>query len=34
MASIGYAVQAVLFPFQQIFGFGASVTTKVFTGGL
>ena len=34
MASIGYAVQAVLFPFQQIFGFGASVTTKVFAGGL
>jgi hypothetical protein len=34
MASIGYGVQAVLFPFQQIFGFGASVTTKVFTGGL
>jgi polysaccharide export outer membrane protein len=34
MASIGYAVQAALFPFQQIFGFGASVTTKVFTGGL
>jgi polysaccharide export outer membrane protein len=34
MASIGYAVQAVLFPFQQIFGFGASVTTKVFTGGI
>jgi polysaccharide export outer membrane protein len=33
-ASIGYAVQAALFPFQQIFGFGASVTTKVFTGGL
>ena len=34
MASIGYAVQAALFPFQQLLGFGGSVTTKVFTGGL
>jgi polysaccharide biosynthesis/export protein len=34
MASIGYGVQSILFPFQQIFGFGASVTTKVFTGGV
>ena len=34
MASLGYAVQAALFPFQQLLGFGGSVTTKVFTGGL
>jgi polysaccharide export outer membrane protein len=34
MASIGYAMQAALFPFQQLFGFGSSVTTTVFTGGL
>lgn len=33
MASIGYAVQALLFPFQQIFGFGTSVATTVYTGG-
>jgi polysaccharide export outer membrane protein len=34
MATIGYALQAALFPFQQILGFGGSVTTKVFTGGI
>lgn len=33
MASIGYTLEAVLFPFQQLFGFGANVSTKVFTGG-
>lgn len=33
MASIGYTLQAVLFPFQQLLGFGGQVTTKVFTGG-
>ena len=31
-AAVGYALQAALFPFQQIFGFGARVTTTVFTG--
>jgi polysaccharide export outer membrane protein len=34
MASIGYTLQAVLFPFQQLLGFGGQVSTKVFTGGL
>jgi polysaccharide biosynthesis/export protein len=34
MATIGYQLQALLFPFQQLIGFGANVTTKVFTGGL
>ncbi len=34
MATIGYALQAALFPFQQIFGFGGSVTTTVLTGGI
>lgn len=33
MASIGYQLQAILFPFQQLLGFGGQVTTKVFTGG-
>ena len=33
MASIGYAMQALLFPFQQLIGFGASVATTVYTGG-
>jgi len=32
-ASVGKAMQVALFPFQQLFGFGASVTTRVFTGG-
>lgn len=31
-ASVGYALQALFFPFQQVFGFGARVTTTVFTG--
>lgn len=34
MATIGYALQAALFPFQQIFGFGGNVTTTVLTGGI
>ena len=34
MAAIGYAIQAVLFPFQQLIGFGTSVATKVYTGGI
>lgn len=34
LASVGYAVQAVLFPFQQIMGFGSQVTTTVITGGV
>lgn len=34
MAAIGYQLQALLFPFQQLLGFGGSITTKVFTGGL
>jgi polysaccharide export outer membrane protein len=33
MASLGYTMQAILFPFQQLLGFGGQVTTKVFTGG-
>src|SRR5262245_1339008 len=33
MASIGYQMQAILFPFQQLLGFGANVSTRVFTGG-
>lgn len=31
--AVGKAMQVALFPFQQLFGFGASVTTRVFTGG-
>jgi polysaccharide export outer membrane protein len=34
MASIGYAMQALLFPIQQLLGFGASVATTVYTGGI
>ena len=34
MATIGYQLQAVLFPFQQLIGFGGQVTTTVFTGGI
>jgi polysaccharide export outer membrane protein len=34
MAMIGYQLQALLFPFQQLLGFGGNVTTKVFTGGI
>lgn len=33
LAKIGYAMAAVLFPFQQLIGFGANVTTTVVTGG-
>lgn len=32
-ASIGHFMRALFYPFQQIFGFGAQVTTRVFTGG-
>ncbi len=34
LASAGYAIQSVLFPIQQILGFGATVTNKVVTGGV
>ncbi len=34
MASTGYAIQSILFPIQQLIGFGTTVTTKVVTGGL
>lgn len=34
MARTGYAVQSILFPIQQLLGLGATVTTKVVTGGL
>ncbi len=34
IAVVGYAVQALLFPIQQLIGFGARVTTTVFTGGV
>ncbi len=34
IASIGYGLQAALFPLHQLLGFGANVTTTVFTGGL
>lgn len=33
-AAIGYAIQSVLFPIQQLLGFGTTITTKVVTGGL
>jgi hypothetical protein len=33
-AVVGYALQSALFPFQQVIGFGARVTTTVFTGGI
>jgi len=33
-ARVGYALQAALFPFQQIIGFGARVSTTVLTGGI
>ena len=34
MATLGYAMQALLFPFQQLFGFGTSVAATVYTGGV
>jgi len=34
MATIGYALQAALFPFHQLFGFGSNVATTVITGGI
>ncbi len=33
LARMGYAIQSVLFPFQQLFGFGSSITTTVLSGG-
>jgi polysaccharide export outer membrane protein len=33
LASIGYTLQMVLWPFQQLFGMGGSVSTTVVTGG-
>jgi polysaccharide export outer membrane protein len=33
LAKTGYAIQSVLFPIQQLLGFGAQVTTRVVTGG-
>lgn len=33
MAAVGYALQSLLFPFQQLMGFGTRVTTTVVTGG-
>ena len=33
-AKVGYALQAALWPFQQVIGFGTRVTTTVFTGGI
>ena len=32
-ARTGYAIQSVLFPIQQLLGFGTSVTTRVVSGG-
>lgn len=32
-ARVGYAISSFLFPFQQLFGFGRSVSTTVVTGG-
>ena len=34
MATIGYKIRAVFFPFQQIFAFGARTAVTVFTGGV
>jgi hypothetical protein len=34
MASIGYAIQALLFPIQQLIGFGTNVAATVYTGGI
>ncbi len=34
IATIGYGIQSLLFPIQQLIGFGARVTTTVFTGGV
>jgi polysaccharide export outer membrane protein len=33
-ASIGYALQAIFFPIQQVFGLGAGATTTVISGGV
>lgn len=32
-AAFGKSLQAIFFPIQQMLGFGAQITTKVFTGG-
>lgn len=32
-ASTGYAIQSVLFPIQQLLGFGTQITNKVVSGG-
>lgn len=34
MASIGYKLSEIFFPFGQIFGFGSRITTTVMTGGV
>ncbi len=34
IAVVGYGIQSLLFPIQQLIGFGARVTTTVFTGGV
>ena len=31
-ATVGYAISSLLFPFQQLLGFGTSVSTRVVTG--
>ncbi len=31
-ATVGYGIQSLLFPFQQLLGFGTSVSTRVVTG--
>lgn len=33
LAKVGYALQGLLFPFQQLFGFGSRTATTVVTGG-
>ena len=33
LASTGYAIQSVLFPFQALLGFGTNITTRVIRGG-
>ena len=34
LARTGYAIQSVLFPLQQIFGFGTQITNRIVRGGL
>jgi polysaccharide export outer membrane protein len=33
-ATVGYALQAIFFPIQQVFGLGAGATTTVISGGV